>query len=419
GDREFWISASRIGRFDLEAELGSLTPTWTIERAGQSVGPIQTAGRLAVFQHQYEEGPGVTLWGLDTTSGSVQWKTVLGAPWPLPPGPSPDGQQLTTLANDGPEVTISSDLLAKGGFLEWPLRRPGYFSLPVGPVQRLERENLTVLVPSPDADHLLVRQDKTSEFRRVDLPAPLGARPVFWGPDLFVPGLDGRAYLVNPETGSAQAEPYVPAFDTDEPTRWRAPVFLDDAVLLANQAGQVRRLARVTEPRLRLDVVGEVVDLKSTLESDPATTTDAVIVVTEDGRVRSLAGRDLSSLGAWNLEVPRALGPLALKEHAFLVDKAGGVMAFGADGDRIWATDLRDEPPVGPPVILDGEVWFLSRNGALQKRSLEDGSSLDRYDLGLLPSGGLVIVGSEVVVQAAPGTVRLLKPTDGSAGGAP
>jgi outer membrane protein assembly factor BamB len=419
GDREFWISASRIGRFDLEAELGSLTPTWTIERAGQAAGPIQTAGRLAVFQHQYEEGPGVTLWGVDPASGSVQWKTVLGAPWPLPPSPSPDGQRLTTLANDGPEVSISPDLLSKGGFLEWPLRRPGYFSLPSGPVQRLEREGLTVLVPSPDADHLLVREDQTSEFRRVDLPAPLGARPVFWGPDLFVPGLDGRAYLVDPKTGAAKAEPYVPAFDTEEPTRWRAPVFLNDAVVLANQAGQVRRLARVTEPRLRLDVVGEVVDLKSTLESDPATTTDSVIVVTDDGRVRSLAGRDLSSLGAWNLEVPRAFGPLSLGERAFLIDKGGGVMAFGADGDRAWAAGLQDEPPVGAPVVRDNEVWFLSRNGALQKRSLEDGSPIDRYDLGILPSGGLVSVGPNVIVRAAPGTVRLLKPTDASAGGAP
>ncbi len=308
GDRELWISASRIGRFDLEAELGSLSPNWTIERAGQSSGPIQTAGRLAVFQHQFEEGPGVSLWGIDPTTGSVQWKTVLVAPWPLSPSPSADGQQLTTLANDGPEVTISPDLLAKGGFLEWPLRRPGYFSLPPGPLKRLEHDGLTVLIPSPDADHLLVREDKTSEFRHVDLPAPLGASPVFWGPDLFVPGLDGRAYLVNPKTGAAEAEPYVPAFDTEEPTRWRAPVFLNEAVVLANQAGQVRRLARVTEPRLRLDVVGEVVDLKSTLESDPASTTDAVIVVTEDGRVRSLAGRDLSSLAPGTSKCPAPWG---------------------------------------------------------------------------------------------------------------
>lgn len=419
GDHEIWISSSRLGRFDLEAELGSLSPTWTIERAGQSAGPIQTAGRLAILQHQFEEGPGITLWGLDPSSGSVRWKTVLGAPWPLDPSPSPDGQRLTTLASDGPEVEITPNLLASGGFLEWPLRRPGYFSLPKGPLQRLQRPDLTVLVPSPDADHLLVREDASSEFRRVDLPAPLGATPVFWGPDLFVPGLDGRAYLVNPSTGAAEAEPYVPAFDTEAPTRWRAPVFLNEAVVLANQAGQVRRLARVTEPRLRLDVVGDVVDLKSTLESDPATTTDAVIVVTDDNRVRSLAGRDLSSLGAWNLEVPRALGPLSLYERAFLIDKGGGVMAFGASGDRIWATDLRDEPPVGPPVVRNDEVWFLSHNGALQKRSLEDGSPIDRYDLGLLPSGGLVSVGSQIIVQAAPGTVRLLKSTEGSAGGAP
>lgn len=412
GDRELWISSSRLGRFDLEAQLKDLTPTWTIERAGPSVGPIQMADRLAVFSHQYDEGPGVALWAVDPSEGTLVWKTVLGVPWPLPPTPSEDGSRLTTLATNGPEVTIGPELLQKGGFLEQPLRNPGYFYLPDGPLRRLEKDGLTIVVPAPDADHLLVREDRTSEFRRVDLPAPLGAPPVFWGEDLFAPGLDGRAYLVDPKTGAAEAEPYVPAFEADNPTRWRAPAFLNDAIVLADQSGVVRRLQRLTEPRLHLDVVGEPEDLKSSLEVDPAATSDAVIVVTDDGRVRSLAGRDLSPLGAWGLEIPRAFGPLAVGENVYLIDKAGGVLAFAPDGSRLWAADLRDAPPIGPPVAVGDAIWFLSRDGVLQKRSLADGSPLDRLDLGILPGGGLTALGPDVVVSAAPGTIRLLKSSE-------
>jgi outer membrane protein assembly factor BamB len=421
-DRELWVSGSRLGRFDLDAERGSLVPSWTIERAGPSLGPIQVAGRLAVFTHQFEEGPGVTLWGVDPVSnGRVIWKTVLGAPWPLEPSPTPDGKALATLAMDGPEVTIDGDLLSKGGFLEMPLRRPGYFNLPPGPLRRLDRDGLTVLIPAPESDHLLVREGGTGEFRRVDLPAPLGAPPVFWGPDLFVPGLDGRAYLVDPRTGSARAEPYVPTFDAERPTRWRAPIFLGDAVVLADSAGQVRRLARLTEPRLRLDVVGDPVDLKSPIEADPAATTDAVILVTADGRVRALGSRELGPLGAWNLPAALAVGPATLGgRQAFVVDKSGGVMFFGPDGQRVWATDLGDAPPVGPPIERHEALWFLTREGVIHALGLSDGASVERIDLNILPAGGLWAVGDDVVVAAAPGTVRLLKPADAStAGGAP
>ncbi len=419
GDREIWVSGSRLGRFDLQAESGSLSPSWTIERAGQAVAPIQQAARLAVFTHQFDEGPGVALWAVDPSNGKVAWKTVLGAPWPIAPTPTGDGQRLTTLAMDGPEVSIGREQLQQGGFLEQPLRRPGFFYLPAGPLRRLEKDGLTVLIPAPDADHLLVREGPTAELRRVDLPAPLGAPPVFWGPDLFVPGLDGRAYLVDPKTGAAEAEPYVPTFDAARPTRWRAPVFLADAVILADESGKVRRLQRLTEPRLRLDVEGEVVDLKSPLTSDPASTRDAVIVATEDGRARSLSGRDLSSLGAVTLDVPRAYGPVAIGENVYIVDKGGGALAFGPEGDRTWGTDLRDTPPIGPPVVVGDAVWFLSRDGVLQKRSLADGSQVDRLDLGILPSGGLTFIGQDVVVSAAPGTIRMLKPAEGTAGGAP
>lgn len=418
-DREIWISGARLARYDLDAERGSLSPIWTIERAGPSTGPIQLAGRLAVFSHQYEEGPGVAVWGIDPNdNGKVVWKTVLGADWPLTPSPSVDGNTLTTLAIDGPEVAIPHELLASGGFIEQPLPRPGYFNLPVGPLTRLERENLTILVPAPQSDHLLVREDKTSAFRRIDLPAPLGAKPVFWGPDLFVPGLDGRAYLVDPATGTAKAEPYVPTYDNDQPTHWRTPVFLADAVVLVDEAGQVRRLARLTEPRLRLDVVGEVVDLKSAVDVDPAPTTDAVIVATADHNVRSLTARDLSPIGAWKLESPRVVGPVSIDgAHSLVIEKAGGVMLFGPDGNRVWAVDLGDTPPLGTPLMKDDMIWFLSRDGVLQKRSLADGSVADRVELNVFPEGGIWSVGKDIVVSGGAGTLRLLK-TDAAPAGA-
>ncbi|GIW88651.1 MAG: hypothetical protein KatS3mg108_2975 [Isosphaeraceae bacterium] len=411
-DREIWISGSRLGRYDLDAERGSMTATWTIERAGPSLAPIQTAGRLAVFTHQFEEGPGVALWGVDPATGRVVWKTVLGAPWPLEPSLSSDGSTLTTLATDGPEVVITNSLLEGGGFVEMPLRRPGYFNLPAGPLQRLEREGLTVLIPAPEADHLLVREGSSGEFRRIDLPAPLGAPPLFWDSDLLVPGLDGRAYLVDPATGAPRAEPYVPTFDASRPTRWLAPSRLpDETLLLASQEGVLRRLKRQTSPRLRLALEGDPEDLKAELDAPPVVTREAILVSTRDGRLRSLSIRDLSALGVWTLEVPRALGPLALAGgHGIVFDKSGGVLFFGPDGGRLWAIELEDEPPVGPALLLGDSLWILSRDGVLHRRAAEDGSVRDRLVLNIHPTGGLWSTGSDLILATGPGTLCRLRP---------
>ena len=411
GDREVWISSNRFGRYDVEAELSIMSPTWTIERAGPAVGPIQLAGRVAVFSHQFGEGPGVELWGMDPSNGRIVWQTTLGSPWAVSPEPTSEGTLSILAMNDGAEAVISPELLAEGGFLQQPLRLPGYYYLPAGPLNWLRHGDLSVLVPSPEADYLLVREGNAGEPDRVDLPAPLGAAPVFWGDDLFLPGLDGRAYLIDPRTGAPRAEPFVPAFNAEEPTRWLDPVVVGDAVILADRAGEVRRIQRLTDPRDRLDAVGSVEDLRNPLEADPATVGDAVIAATTDGRVRALNARDLGSLNTWTLATPLAYGPTALGDRIVLVDKGGAAWTFGPDGERLWVADLGDTPPIGPPLVRGDALWFLSRDGVLQQRSMADGSDLDRAELGILPAGGLQSMGADVVVAAAPGTVRRLELT--------
>jgi outer membrane protein assembly factor BamB len=170
----------------------------------------------------------------------------------------------------------------------------------------------------------------------------------------------------------------------------------------------------VTEKRTRLGVSVEV-NLGSGLEANPASTGEAVILATEDGRVRALSGRDLSPLGAWPLDNPRALGPLSASGHAFLADAGGTVFAFAPDGRRLWSIDLQEGPPIAPPVVREGAVQFLCRDGTILRRSLSDGSAIDRTSLGLRPWGDLWAVGPSVAVAVAPGTVRLLESKAGVA----
>lgn len=408
---QLWLSSHRVGRFDYMADNSTIAPVWVNERGGTALAPIQMAGKLGVFTQRYVDKPGVAVSGMNLDDKKVVWQTVLGTSWPLEPMPQPGGEGLSVLSADGKMMAVAKDAVEKGGFVTMPLPLTGYFYVPATPIRRLDANGLTVLITAPDADHIYVRESAgTADFRRVDLPAPLGAAPLFWGDSLFAPGLDGRVYLVDAKTGMAKAEPYVPPFERAKPTKWKNPVKLgEDAVILADESGRVRRLAKVTEPRLKLAVVGEVVDLKSRIVADPATTAEAVIVATVDGKVRALAARDLSPLGAWTLDAPRSLGPVGLGGNAVVIDAAGNVLAFGPDGQKLWTVGLKSAPPLGPPLLKDDALWFLSRDGALERRSILDGSFLDRVDLGVMPTSGMNTDGPDMLVPAAPGTYRTLQ----------
>jgi hypothetical protein len=407
-ERELWLSAHRAVRFDLLVDQAALSVSWALEQVGPALAPIQVADRIAVMTHRERDGRGVAVFGVDPTSGQIVWKSVLGKAWPVAlRNQEGEDLKLRTAAIDGSPLDIDAPRVEQGGFVEIAPARPGYFALPPGPLDVVKSGDVAVVLPAADAEYLLVRKGNEA-LRRVDLPGPLGARPLFWGEDLVIPGRDGRVDLIDPLTGAPRAEPYVPVFDRTKPLVWRNPVRLvDDAVIVADATGRLRRLTKRTEPRVRLVPVGDEVNLGSPLVADPAATEQAVILVTADRKVRALAGRDLSPLGAWNLEAPLATRPESVGGHVFVSDAAGTVMAFGPDGQKLWDAGLHESPPLGPPAITGDVVWFLSRKGILEQRNLADGTSIDMVELGLQPTGGLANLGRHLLVPVAPGTVRV------------
>jgi hypothetical protein len=158
---------------------------------------------------------------------------------------------------------------------------------------------------------------------------------------------------------------------------------------------------------VHLALAGEA-DIGSGLATDPAAAGEAVVLATEDGRIRSLAGNNLGPLGAWPLESTRSMGPISAAGHAFVADSAGHVLAFGAEGRKLWSIDMKDSPPIGPPAVRDNNALFLGKDGTLHRRSLADGSAVDQVTLGILPAGGPWAVGADLAVGSGPGAVRMI-----------
>ncbi len=417
-DRELWVASGHAGRYELDVERGSIDPRTPLLQPGPALAPIQTVGNLVVLTFQDQDTGGVALWGIEPETGAVVWKTTVGASWLTSLAPVAGSSALAAVARDGRQDVIAEEQLARGGFVVQKTPRPGQFALPSGLRLSLETggKPLTAIAPAHRSNFLWVEDpEKAASWKKISLPAALAADPLVWGGGVLIPGLDSRAYLIDPLTAESRAEPFVPKFDRDHQGKWLAPAVIDrESIVLADDNGRVHRVAHKTTPVPRL--VGEAQTmLKQRIIANPVSTGGAVIVVTVDGRVRALAVRDLSPIGSWELAAPLAGSPISIGDECFVMDRAGGVMVHGRDGKRTWSINLGSEV-AGIPQIQDQTVWLVTRDGSLHVRARSDGAARDRLALGILPDGGLLSAGSHPLVASARGTVRPLTVPPSAAG---
>jgi outer membrane protein assembly factor BamB len=404
-ERELWLSAGRSGKFDLDPERGEIASRVSLGQLGPALGPLQLVARRVVFTFRDPETGGTSLLGVDPGSGSIAWQSVLGAPWPTPLEPISGEPGLKSIGQTGTIAKLSLAQVGSGGFVELPVARPGEPRIPSGKVISLASagRGIDVIAPRGSSSSVWVHETAKSGWRKLDLPASLAATPLVWETDLLIPGADGRAYLIDPLTAQSKAEPLVPVFDRDRRGKWMAPLLLDaDSAILVDDSGRVRRLRLQKEPVPRL--IDKEVSLDKRIIADPATSGEAVIVATSDQRVRALSARDLSPIDSWPLDAPLLGRPVAVGDRVFVFDSGGGVLALSRQGRKLWAIKL-EAPVTGSPLIEGDHVWLLDRQGGLSARGLGDGASRQKLDLGILPAGGLLAVGTQPIAPLARGSV--------------
>lgn len=406
-DREIWIASARPGRYDLDVEGGRLASRFMLGDLGAAVAPIQAVGRRLVLSFQSPRG-GVRLRGVDASTGRIEWETVVGAPWPTPLVAGADGESLAGVDQAGRRLLLPRSDLARGGFVTTLLPRPGDPHAPNGFLRNLSREGkeLSLIVPDRGGREVWAEDAEASGgWTRSELPSTLAAAPLPWSEGLLIPGEDGRAYLIDPTSGRSIAEPLVPQFERDRIGRWLTPAALDgESVILADDAGRVRRLTVKPAPDRRILVEAEAT-LDQPILADPACTRAAVVLAMSDGSVRSIAARDLSPVGSWKLDAPLVGAPRAIEGRVAVFDASGGVSLFDPDGRRAWTASL-GVPAVGAPLIRKDVLWVLDREGRARGLAVADGRKVASIDLEALPVGGLIAVGSDVLAPTGRGVLQ-------------
>ena len=405
-EREIWVSSARSGRYQLDPQTQKITTAWTLAAAGPALAPPQSAGNLLVLTHQNVEGAGTALWGVEPKGGKPVWRTILGSRWSAPTRVDAGAENVSTFSLEGLPISLSKEQLEHGGFVWTTVPGPGSFRLPAEPLARIDGEGWTVIVPALRTTRILVRI-ADGPFQDRELSAPVGAMPLAFQGGLLLPGDDGRVYLIDPKTGESLAEPFIPPFDRTRPTRWKGPVAIGtDAVAIVDEAGHVRKLGIVKDPRPRLVALVEG-SLGKDIEADPAATKEAIVVLTSDKLLRSLSTRDLSSVGSWPLKAPLAIPMVSADDKVCVADSLGNVSVIGTDGQRLWERQIDKATLAGPPCFLSGSLWCLSREGELVSLAAGDGVILNRAKLGTSTRGGPFPLGNSLALPTGAGTIQL------------
>ena len=410
-ERELWAASANSGRFDLETERGTLAVRFGLNQTGPAVAPIQVSGRVLVLSFMDPSTMGTALWAIDPETGSIAWRTILGARWMTAPRWTGEGDaaRLVSLGLDGRPVEIGRKQIDAGDSIDLRIPRSGEFSFPAQRFTPLEVEGRSILVPEGETRSIWMldkKEGKAEAWRKVDLPSSLAAPPLAWGGGLLVPATDARIYVIEPESSRSILEPFVPVFDRERTATWLEPAPADAGnVIIADSEGRVRRLAR-RGPRL---VAEAEVTLDRKSASNPSATSQTVVMATDDRKVRALASRDLSPIGSWPVKglVTRIARPVA--SHFFVTDSSGGVLALAADGRRKWSIEL-GAAIVGDPLVLGGSAWILTSDGVLHGRDLETGNPRSRTELHVMPSGGPLpsTTEDEMLIPVGRGTIQPL-----------
>ncbi len=93
---------------------------------------------------------------------------------------------------------------------------------------------------------------------------------------------------------------------------------------------------------------------------------------------------------------------------------AGHLLALDRDGRRLWSATVAAGLPSGPPAVLGDALYWLGRDGVLERLSLADGTRLDRTPLDVLPAGGPLAIGNALAVPVAPGSICIQQQADDS-----
>jgi len=220
----------------------------------------------------------------------------------------------------------------------------------------------------------------------------------------LIPGQTGYVMLIDPMTGTAAAEPYLPNLGVGLEPRWRGPAATEHGAILSDGEDRLFLLQVVAQPQPHLSPRDEI-DLDTPLKTSFAVLPDSAFAVDERNRLMAfalpgLAQKEVLTLPGDPVWGPRRVGDwiLVATEEALLC----------TDGEKLlWQAPLARGPLASAAIAPGGMLLCSSTRGAIWTID-GSGEEVSAVDLGQPLAAGLAVAGDRILAAGHDGTLHVI-----------
>ena len=385
GGTAMWITGTRVGRYELQINVGQVIRDWSLHELDQCIGKPFVSDDVLVYARILRGTSAIRVTAAVPKTGEEIWRTDVGVPVAAI---RPAEGAVHAITNQAALFELDREAIASGS-TKGPIENAGSRNVAARFTKAVEMEKgRLAFLDEGGGETVLIYDPNRSKEKLRQIPMRLTAgRPsggmVFSGGGLFLPLTSGRAVLINWQTGAVKSTPFQPASDPVGVVNWTTPVVTPDdpdQVVVADDRKKIYRL-RVAE-QIR-ELVSK--DLEKPFLG-PAAVVDKTYVATVAGPAADfIVGHDLTSLDQsfqTLLSGRVTWGPVAVDGYACIQTDDGKLRAFKSDGKEAFSLDLPAGKPSGDFLKM-GDNWVLAgKPGWFVTIDPSSGSIVGQDDLG-------------------------------------
>ncbi len=370
---QIFVAAEKLIQYELQVSRGELVQKWVDANEDVYVGPLAFINNVLIHQRRREGSYAITVAAVQVAArASAQrpetlWEVSLGIPPASQPLLAKNG--VVCFSSDGSLWKIGGGQF-KQGRLDQAVHPLATELTPPFAEARALGDKLMVLPPANGTAGMLLYDPSAArllQYVKFRIPNPrLATPPVpFAEQSLLACTTDGPVYLLDAE-GQPIVLPYQPSLEPGVTVDWISPTQVGEFAVVADQQGNVFRLARQEQPKPHLTAVASK-SLNLRLAGELAALGKMIFAnVRGEGmgndKIIVLAADELSIQGTVECDGQVVWGPRALNNVVLVATDRQQLKALAADGREVWNAS---SPGVlaGTPLSLGGALICTTENG--------------------------------------------------------
>ena len=393
---QLWVASNSLTQFQLQTSRRSTVRKSVTHEGDVFVSPLQMQNNILFYARRRARKSGVTVTAMRPDRigqrgglSEIAWETDLAVP--------PAGAPLST-ENKALLFTAKGELYVLGadnfnaGPDDEPDERPFAADIPAL-TQRYELgDGRQLLVSNPEPQQFMVYNPslRASRLQLLNLKISgdqLDGTPLVFEGALLTRSKKGRISLLDVTKASDRVHPFQTTLHPGQEINWNRPALVHEAgnarIVISDGQGKIYKLGIQKGAAPQLTAIEERT-IEWSLIGSMAGTGDMVYgLVRQDeyDQVISFQISDLSPGNIWELNGRVVWGPLQSGDAVLVFTTTNELLCFTGEGQQKWKVRCGYGPPVGFPLVVEGDYIMASRGGQVWRIAGNTGEELGHLDI--------------------------------------